>query len=104
MPSVDLFSQVQSSLAIEAQWSVDGTHYQRTADAWLKNMDDRRAAVDAVLAATYGPDHVTQWRVRWRTFFMACAEMFGYGNGAEWVVSHYRFAHANGQSSAEEPS
>jgi cyclopropane-fatty-acyl-phospholipid synthase len=91
MPSVSLFSHVQDVLEVEEQWRLSGTHYERTANVWLDNMDRRRASVDDVLAATYGVENVARWRARWRVFFMACAEMFGYRNGTEWVVSHYRF-------------
>ena len=91
MPSDDLFLHVQDDFAVEAHWRLSGRHYQRTANAWLANMDRRRAEVDAVLARAYGVDDVTRWRVRWRVFFMACAEMFGYRGGDEWIVSHYRF-------------
>jgi cyclopropane-fatty-acyl-phospholipid synthase len=91
MPSDELFLHIQDDLAVEEHWRLSGRHYQKTADAWLRNMDERRAAIDPVLADVYGPDAVTMWRVRWRVFFMACAEMFGYANGDEWIVSHYRF-------------
>lgn len=91
MPSRDLFSRAQDALAIEEQWHLDGTHYQRTADAWLQNMDRERKSVDVWLASAYGADQVSRWRARWRVFFMACAEMFGYRGGQEWGVSHYRF-------------
>lgn len=91
MPSESLFSQVQHALAVEEQWRIGGTHYERTANAWLQNMDDNRSAIDGVLAATYGVASAERWRARWRVFFMACAEMFGYRDGAEWIVSHYRF-------------
>jgi cyclopropane-fatty-acyl-phospholipid synthase len=91
MPSESLFAQVQDVLAVEAQWRISGIHYERTANAWLENLDRHTDAVDAVLAATYGADAAPRWRARWRVFFMACAEMFGYRDGNEWVVSHYRF-------------
>jgi cyclopropane-fatty-acyl-phospholipid synthase len=91
MPSDDLFLHAQDDLAIERHWRFDGRHYQRTAEAWLVNFDRHRAGIDAVLAEVYGPAEVTRWRTRWRVFFMACAEMFGYRDGQEWIVSHYRF-------------
>ena len=32
-----------------------------------------------------------RWFQRWRMFYMAVAELFGYANGNEWGVGHYRF-------------
>jgi cyclopropane-fatty-acyl-phospholipid synthase len=52
-------------------------------------MDANRATIRPILAATYGADQATRWWVRWRVFFMACAELFGYGDGEEWFVGHY---------------
>lgn len=91
MPSDDLFLRHQDDLLVERHWRLDGRHYQRTAEAWLANMDRRRGAVDAALAEAYGPAGVARWRARWRVFFMACAEMFGFRGGQEWIVAHYRF-------------
>ena len=91
MPSESLFTEVQDVLQAEEQWRINGSHYERTANAWLDNMDRQRAAIEDVLGAAYGRDAAGRWRARWRVFFMACAEMFGYRHGTEWVVSHYRF-------------
>jgi cyclopropane-fatty-acyl-phospholipid synthase len=91
MPSDDLFYHFQKHLAIEEHWRVDGTHYQRTARGWLDNMDARRAQIMPVLAAAYGDAEAQLWFGRWRMFFMACEELWGWNGGTEWWVSHYRF-------------
>jgi cyclopropane-fatty-acyl-phospholipid synthase len=54
-------------------------------------MDARRAQVWPVLEACYGAADAQRWWSRWRVFFMACAELWGYGGGQHWWVSHYRF-------------
>ena len=91
MPSHDLLLRRQSALEPLKDWTVDGTHYQRTCEAWLARMDVNRPAVEAIFAETYGAGEVRRWWARWRTFFMACAELFGYHGGKEWMVSHYLF-------------
>ena len=91
MPSDDLALRFQDDLQLVSRWRWDGTHYERTANAWLVNMDARRDAVYPVLAQTYGAEQASVWWVRWRLFFMSCAELFGYERGQQWWVSHYLF-------------
>jgi cyclopropane-fatty-acyl-phospholipid synthase len=91
MPSVHTLLWFQQDLRIESQWLVEGTHYERTANCWLARMDANRESVMTVLADSYGADNASIWFRRWRMFYMACAELFGYSGGREWLVSHYRF-------------
>ncbi len=91
MPSDDLPLRLQGALRLRERWRWDGRHYERTANAWLANLDTRREAVLPILAQAYGADAAGQWLQRWRVFFMACAELFGHAGGQEWWVSHYLF-------------
>ena len=91
MPSDELALRFQDRLRLERRWRWDGRHYERTANAWLENIDRRRDDVLPVLAATYGEKDAAVWLQRWRVFFMACAELFGTRDGQQWWVSHYRF-------------
>jgi len=84
MPSVELFRSFQDDLRITDEWQLRGTHYARTAEAWHDNLLDARADIELLLGR--------RAFVRWRVFFLACAELFGYRGGREWIVAHYRFA------------
>jgi cyclopropane-fatty-acyl-phospholipid synthase len=91
MPSDDLLLHVADDLAIDDHWVVDGRHYARTCEAWLANIDAHRDRILDLFADTYGRDRAEAWLNRWRVFTIACAELFAYGGGGEWHVSHYRF-------------
>lgn len=97
MPSVDLFSQVQSDLEVEESWNINGNHYWRTCEAWLERLDSQRPQLLNLFSNT---SKVVNPRValqRWRIFMMSCAELFRYGCGEEWFVNHYRFRLSNSE-------
>ena len=79
-------------MQIEKQGLVNGQHYQKTAEAWLENTDKNASQIKALFDQTYGKGEGTIWLQRWRLFFMACAELFGYRDGTEWLVTHYLFS------------
>ncbi|MDX1823225.1 MAG: cyclopropane-fatty-acyl-phospholipid synthase family protein [Thiohalomonadales bacterium] len=97
MPSDDLPLHFQDHLKLQHHWRWSGTHYEKTANAWLAKMDEHKDQIWPTFEKTYGHDFAHKWWMRWRIFFMACAELFGYDNGQHWFVSHYRFSKRNSQ-------
>jgi cyclopropane-fatty-acyl-phospholipid synthase len=91
MPSADLPLRCQEDLILEQRWFWQGQHYEKTCNAWLQKMDHNRKLLWPLFEDTYGKDFAAIWWQRWRMFFMACAELFGYRDGNEWFVAHYRF-------------
>lgn len=89
MPSHHLIRQYADLFEVEKEWRWSGEHYRRTALDWLGNFDSNRTEIEGVLRGVYGGD-TALWMRRWRWFFLATAGMFGYADGSEWGVSHYR--------------
>ncbi len=90
MPSSDLLHEFADDLEVEECWRVAGRHYEKTARAWLRRLEAAREPVLEILAGAYGHRDAERWFHRWRLFFLACAELFGFDGGREWLVGHYR--------------
>ena len=99
MPSDDLPLRFQTHLKLTKRWRWSGQHYEKTANAWLKRMDMRKEALWPMFQEAYGDANL--WWHRWRMFFMACAELFGYNNGQEWWVGHYLFGRVEAEQGRE---
>lgn len=90
MPSEETIPRAaEAHFRLEDGCRVSGTHYARTAAAWLANLDERRDGALAALADGGEPDPELALR-RWRLFFLAVRETFGFAGGDEWGVAHYR--------------
>ncbi len=89
MPSHDLFSHFSEHLLIEQDWKLNGKHYTQTLEAWLERLNGNVESISEIFREHYG--EVTRWLMRWRMFLLACSELFAYGDGREWGISHYRF-------------
>ncbi len=90
MPSHDLIERLDVPFETDECWAVPGTHYARTAEDWLRNLERNRGAVLELFRACYGAGRAQLWYQRWRVFFLACAELFAFEDGSEWIVSHRR--------------
>ncbi|MCB9870164.1 MAG: class I SAM-dependent methyltransferase [Planctomycetes bacterium] len=101
MPADSQPLYLQDDLAVERHWRVDGRHYARTAEAWLRNHDRNRAAVESALRPLHG-GRAAAVANSWRVFFLACAELWGFRSGSEWFVSHYRIRRKGDPAVSEE--
>ncbi len=88
MPNENLLAGFDQDMTVTKNWVWNGAHYQKTSEDWLCRLDGRRKEVMPILARTYGPRDAERWFHRWRMFFLAVAELFGYDQGREWFVVH----------------
>jgi cyclopropane-fatty-acyl-phospholipid synthase len=91
MPSENLLMHFQDDLKLLKHWWIGGQHYEKTANHWLERMDAAKAQIMPVFRECYGEKDAAVWFQRWRMFYMAVAELFGYADGNEWGVCHYLF-------------
>mmetsp|Transcript_10275 Transcript_10275/g.24581 ORF Transcript_10275/g.24581 Transcript_10275/m.24581 type:complete len:399 (-) Transcript_10275:109-1305(-) len=109
MPSSDLLLYFQQHMSVAKHWRVSGMHYHRTCEAWLQKMDAHRKEALPILARAYGAGlssksarraKANEWFANWRLFYLACSELFRWGGGERWGVSHYLFENRSLATSA----
>jgi len=91
MPADELFLRISGELNLEKRWRWSGTHYAKTSECWLQNLDSNQGDVLRLFGKDLSMAEAHRTFHRWRIFFLACAETFGFRNGQEWWVSHYLF-------------
>ena len=93
MPSDDMLLYFCQDFAIVNHWRVNGSNYEKTSNGWLDYLDKNwgNGKLSPVLREAYGEGKEREWYVNWRLFFLACAELWGFRKGEEWIVSHYLF-------------
>ncbi|XP_048334256.2 pavine N-methyltransferase [Ziziphus jujuba] len=91
MLSADLLLYFQDDVSVVDHWVINGKHFSKTGEEWLKRMDKNLPAIKQMMESTYGKDSAVKWTVYWRTFFLFIAENYGYNNGEEWMVAHFLF-------------
>lgn len=89
MPSEHLLYYFKDHMQVDQHWRVNGTHYGKTARAWLENMDANRNEIMDVFEKHYHAGEAKKWFNYWRVFFMSCEELWNYKQGSEWFVGHY---------------
>lgn len=99
MPSFDLFAHFQQHVTLEQNWWVNGNHYARTCEDWLKTQDRNQRKHDSIKllrqdAAKKGSNAIEGEKTfyRFRIFYLACAEFFATNGGNEWGLGHYLFS------------
>jgi cyclopropane-fatty-acyl-phospholipid synthase len=89
MPSEHLLYYFSDHMKIRSHDRVNGTHYAKTARAWLENMDNNREKILNIFKNHYPKGEALKWFNYWRIFYMSCEELWNYKQGSEWFVGHY---------------
>lgn len=89
MPSNNLLYHFEDIFKVEEHWQVNGEHYAKTSEAWLKNMKEKKSEILTLFKEHYPKGEHIKWYSYWKIFFMACAELWKFRDGKEWYVSHY---------------
>ena len=89
MPSESLLNLINDTMVVERHWRVNGRHYAKTLRAWLDRIDQNSGRALDILEQHRGQAEARLQLGRWRIFFMACEELFGFNGGEEWYVAHY---------------
>lgn len=97
MPSDSLLLHLQEDLVVRDHWRVSGKQYARTLNSWLALLDSRRDRVLQILTKACGREQAKTQLNRWRIFLMACAELFAFKGGSQWLVSHYLLTKRRGE-------
>tara|TARA_B100001113_G_scaffold186542_1_gene152826 strand:+ start:4467 stop:5492 length:1026 start_codon:yes stop_codon:yes gene_type:complete len=91
MPNHDLFKDLNSDLKYKKSWMLPGTHYEKTSNAWLAKMDLNENRIMSLFQKNNSRSIAKRKFHFWRLFYIACAEIFGYEDGKEWIISHHLF-------------
>jgi cyclopropane-fatty-acyl-phospholipid synthase len=89
MPSEHLLYYFKEDMVVDQHWRVNGTHYGKTARAWLENQDNNKEFIMDLFEKHYPKGEAKKWFNYWRVFYMACEELWNYKDGSEWFVGHY---------------
>jgi cyclopropane-fatty-acyl-phospholipid synthase len=88
MPSIDMLEGLDIPFELKERNLVSGTHYEKTAEAWLANLDRDRGKILRLFQREMKPKQAKLLVQRWRMFFLACVELFGFRGGEEWQIVH----------------
>ncbi len=98
MPSEAWIPMAIDALEHRQTWRFDGRHYTRTLAAWRELLEQHREETLEILAhGATDREAERRWN-RWRTFFIACEELFAARSGREWGVVHHRLTRPTGRS------
>jgi cyclopropane-fatty-acyl-phospholipid synthase len=92
MPSEEWIPDAIDALDHRQTWRFDGRHYTRTLEAWRLRLEQQREAAIAVLSEGVPLAEGERRYHRWRTFLIACEELFAARRGREWGVVHHRLS------------